>query len=71
MSPTNSIAGGHAGWRPFGQVSLATAVAGVRLYWEALRDGLAALRRYTELTSRGVSHQVAVREIFVEHFGGW
>jgi hypothetical protein len=30
--------------------------------WEALREGLAASRQYEELRSRGLSHDVALRE---------
>jgi len=47
---------------------VATLAAGLRLYWEAVRDGLAASRRYSELTARGVAHQAAVREIFAEGY---
>jgi hypothetical protein len=39
-----------------------------RLYWEALRDGLEASRRYNELTTHGVAHDAAVRQVFAEHF---
>jgi hypothetical protein len=31
-------------------------------FWEALREGLAASRQYEELRSRGLSHDVALRE---------
>jgi hypothetical protein len=30
--------------------------------WEACRDGLAAQRHYGDLRSRGVAHEVAIRE---------
>ncbi len=40
----------------------------LRLYWDALGDALAAARSYHELTRRGVPHDVAVRQVFNEHF---
>lgn len=43
---------------------------GLRVYWRALVDGLAAARRYHELTGRGTPHDVAVQKIFDEHFSG-
>src|SRR5262245_52885554 len=41
---------------------------GLRTYWGALTEGLAAARRYHELTARGMPHDVAVQRIFNEHF---
>lgn len=40
----------------------------VRIYWNALADGLAAARTYHDLTRRGVAHDLAVRKIFNKHF---
>ena len=40
----------------------------MRTYWDAMRDGLAAARAYHAMTSRGVSHDEAVRRVFDEHF---
>ena len=40
----------------------------LRLYWNALGDGLAAARAYNELMRRGVPHDAAVRQIFDTHF---
>ena len=40
----------------------------IRLYWNAMRDGLAAARAYHEMTSRGVPHDVAVRRVLSDHF---
>ncbi len=57
-------------WKRQGRSVIATFGRSVGLYWEALRDGLAASRRYHELTGRGVEHKVAVRQIFDEHFTG-
>jgi hypothetical protein len=34
----------------------------LRMMWEALRDGLAAHRRYEELRSWGVAHDCALRQ---------
>jgi hypothetical protein len=41
----------------------------LHLYWDAMREGLAAAGKYQELTARGVPHDVAVRRVFNEHFG--
>ena len=41
---------------------------GVRIYWDAFVDGLAAARAYNELMRRGVPHDAAVRQIFNAHF---
>jgi hypothetical protein len=41
---------------------------GLRTYWSALTEGLAAARNYHELTARGMPHDVAVRKIFNDHF---
>lgn len=41
---------------------------GVRIYWDAFVDGLAAARAYNELMRRGVPHDAAVRQIFDAHF---
>jgi hypothetical protein len=49
--------------------ALARVAGGVRLYFEAMRDGLAAARHYHKLTVRGVAHDVAVAKVFGEHFG--
>ena len=40
----------------------------LRVYWNALGDGLAAARAYNELMRRGVPHDAAVRQIFDAHF---
>lgn len=40
----------------------------VRIYWNALGEGLTAARTYHELTRRGVAHDLAVRKTFNEHF---
>jgi hypothetical protein len=48
--------------------SLSRFAHGLRIYWEALRDGLAAARAYNELMRRGVPHDAAVRQIFNAHF---
>ncbi len=40
----------------------------LRVYWNALGDGLAAARAYNDLMRRGVPHDVAVRQIFDAHF---
>jgi len=40
----------------------------MRTYWDALRDGLAAMRAYHDLTRRGVPHDAAVRRVLNEHF---
>jgi hypothetical protein len=60
--------GGYAPRKRQGRAAAAAIVGAVGLYWQAIRDGLAALRRYNQLTTRGVAHEAAVREIFVEHF---
>jgi hypothetical protein len=60
--------GGHAAWKRQPRTVAATVSAALRLYWEAIGDGLAASRRYSELTARGVAHEVAVREIFAEGY---
>lgn len=59
----------HAFHTPHERRSISGGVlSGLRLYWDAIRDGSAALSRYNELTARGVPHDAAVREIFGEHF---
>jgi hypothetical protein len=40
----------------------------VVLYWQALREGLAAASEYEGLIARGVPHDDAVRRVFNEHF---
>ena len=40
----------------------------IHLYWDAMREGLAAAGKYQELTARGVPHDTAVRRIFDDHF---
>jgi hypothetical protein len=40
----------------------------LRIYWNAMRDGLAAARAYHAMTSRGVPHDEAVRRVFDVHF---
>ena len=60
--------GGHAVSKREPRAVAASVAAAFRLYWEAVRDGLAASRRYSELTARGVPHQAAVREIFAEGY---
>ena len=62
--------GSASTWKSQGRSAVATFSGSVSLYWEALRDGLAASRRYQELMVRGVEHKVAVRQIFDEHFAG-
>jgi len=42
---------------------------GVRTVWQAIGEGLAASRRYHELTSRGMTHEQAASKVFFEHFG--
>jgi hypothetical protein len=70
MSTINAFVHTVSAYAPGNPRSITAGIgASVRLYWEALRDGLAALRHYNKLTARGVAHQTAVREIFVEHFG--
>ncbi|MBX9590276.1 MAG: hypothetical protein K2X43_13295 [Hyphomonadaceae bacterium] len=40
----------------------------VRTYWGALRDALAAMRAYHDLTRRRVPHDTAVRYVLDKHF---
>jgi hypothetical protein len=42
--------------------------ANVQTVWGALGEGLAASRRYQELTSRGMPHEQAASKVFFEHF---
>jgi hypothetical protein len=42
--------------------------SGLRTTWDAIGEGLAASRRYHELTSRGMSHEQAASKVFFEHF---
>ena len=52
-----------------GQRPLLSRLGGaLRIYWNALGDGLAAARSYNELTRRGVPHDAAVRQVFDKHF---
>jgi len=44
-------------------------LATIRAVWEALGEGLAASRRYHELTARGMSHDQAAAKVFFEHYG--
>lgn len=60
--------GSPSTWTRQGLSAMATFLGSVGTYWEALREGLAAARRYHELTTRGVEHSAAVRQIFDEHF---
>lgn len=41
---------------------------GARLFFGALSEGHAAASRYHQLTSRGMSHEMAVSKVFAEHF---
>lgn len=45
-------------------------LAGLRTAWVAIGEGLAASRRYRELTLRGMRHEQAVSKVFSEHFSG-
>ena len=46
-------------WRPFTHL---------RDLWEALGEGLAASRRYQQLTARGMPHEEAASRVFFEHY---
>jgi hypothetical protein len=48
--------------------ALARLGGAMRIYWSAMREGLAAARAYHALTGRGVPHDTAVRRIFTDHF---
>lgn len=40
----------------------------LRTYWAAMRQGLAAARAYHTMTARGVPHEIAVQQVFSDHF---
>jgi hypothetical protein len=50
------------GWSPPRSASVWSAVAAVRMMWDAFCEGLAAHREYEALRSRGVAHERALRE---------
>jgi hypothetical protein len=42
----------------------------LRAIWDALREGIAAHRHYEQLTSRGISHDTAIRQALrISHSG--
>jgi hypothetical protein len=41
---------------------------GLTLYWSAISEGAAAAHEYAALTRRGVAHEQAVEQVFVDHF---
>jgi hypothetical protein len=53
LTGPSAPASGRTSWRT---------VAAPRIIWDALRDGLAAYRRYEHLMSRGIPHDPAARE---------
>jgi hypothetical protein len=52
-----------AGWSPqaTGFASSPT-TSRLRAIWDALREGITAHRHYEQLTSRGISHDTAIRQ---------
>ena len=40
----------------------------VSVYLNAIREGAAAAHEYESLTRRGTSHEVAVEQVFEDHF---
>jgi hypothetical protein len=45
-------------------------LAGLLTVWQGLVEGLAAARRYQELTARGLPHEEAAAKVFHEHYAG-
>jgi hypothetical protein len=39
-----------------------------RAVWDGVSEGLAASKRYQELTARGVPHEQAASKVFFEHY---
>ena len=60
------------GFLPHEQVKspFARFIEPVAVYFGALRDGLAAAHKYSDLTGRGVPHDVAVNAVFEQHLKG-
>jgi hypothetical protein len=53
-----------------GRAVLARLFATLATYWSALKAGHAASRAYHQLRARGTPHDIAVRQIFNDHFKG-